>query len=94
MLTRAALENDNFLEVFSTPSFRTTSNSTHDEGLVLKSTVLTNLPFMYGKSFSIIGRKSGTTLKAGECWVTLGKIGDKEYISVVMGSKISSIDNL
>lgn len=93
-LTRAALKNGHFQVLFSTPSFRTTSTHAHPEGLMLKSTVLTNLPSMEAFSFSIIGGKSGTTSNAGECWVTLGRIENKEYISVVMGAKIKDFKQL
>lgn len=94
LLVSEALDNEHFRVLFTTPKFRTSATSVHPEGLLLRSTVLTNLPKMANSSFSIIGGKSGTTLSAGECWVTLGEIKGKEYISVVMGSPINNFKDL
>lgn len=94
LLVSKALDNGHFRVLFTTPTFRTSTTSVHPEGLLLSSTVLTNLPEMTNTSFSIAGGKSGTTLDAGECWATLGEINGKEYISVVMGAQIDSFKSL
>lgn len=86
-----ALDNNNFRAIFTKRTFQTTSTADHPKGVLLKSTVLTSLDNSNQSGFQIIGGKSGTTYEAGQCWATLGVIGDREYITVVMGAPLQDI---
>ena len=88
-----ALDNGDFRAIFTRPSFQTSPTLDHPDGIVLKSTVLSKLEGIDQAGFRIIGGKSGTTSKSGQCWISLGLKEDKEYIVVVMGSKLKDINN-
>lgn len=90
-LLEYALDNSHFKEIFTTETFQTTSTLDHPNGILLKSTVLTALYEDDEKGFKIIGGKSGTTDEAGQCWATLGLVGGREYISIVMGAPLGDI---
>ena len=86
-----ALDNRDFKAIFTNETFKTTSTVDHQEGIILSSTVLSNLLEVKQEGFKILGGKSGTTEKAGECWATLGIKDGREYICIVMGSPIEDI---
>lgn len=88
-----ALDNNDFRVIFTKEMFTTTSTLDHPEGIPLKSTVLTTLSADEQNGFQITGGKSGTTYEAGQCWATLGVVGDREYISIVMGAPLEDISN-
>ncbi len=88
-----ALNNGDFRAIFTKSTFKTTPTTEHPNGIFLKSTVLSKLEGINQETFKIIGGKSGTTYKAGECWATLGIKEGREYICVVMGSPIDDIHN-
>ena len=88
-----ALTNGDFRAIFTKKTFKTTSTPEHPNGITLKSTVLSKLKGVSQEGFEIIGGKSGTTYKAGECWATLGIKDGREYICVVMGAPIDDIYN-
>ncbi len=88
-----ALDNNNFRAIFTKREFQTTFTADHPQGVLLKSTVLTSLDNSNQNGFQIIGGKSGTTYEAGQCWATLGMIGDREYITIVMGAPLKNISN-
>ena len=93
LLLDYALQNGDFRAIFMKPNFTTTSTLDHPEGIHLTSTVLSKLPHGEIKDFEIIGGKSGTTIKAGQCWAVLGTKNGKEYITIVMGAKLDDISN-
>ncbi|WP_153723029.1 D-alanyl-D-alanine carboxypeptidase family protein [Sporosarcina cascadiensis] len=86
-----ALENNNFRAIFTKETFQTSSTPDHPKGVLLQSTVLASLDKANQTGFEIIGGKSGTTYEAGQCWATLGLIGDREYITIVMGAPLENI---
>lgn len=88
-----ALDNGHFKAVFTKETFQTTSTSDHPDGILLKSTVLTQLNKEEQSGFEIIGGKSGTTYDAGQCWATLGLVADREYINIVMGAPLEDISH-
>ncbi len=88
-----ALENENFKEIFTEKTFKTTKTLDHPNGILLQSTVLSRLEEIPQKGFEIMGGKSGTTSKAGQCWATLGIKGGQEYICIVMGAPLNDISN-
>lgn len=93
LLLDYALQNGDFRAIFTKPNFKTTSTPDHPDGIHLKSTVLSRLPHGEMKNFEIIGGKSGTTVKAGQCWAVIGTKNGKEYITIVMGAKLNDISN-
>lgn len=93
LLLDYALQNGDFRAIFTKPNFTTTSTLDHPEGIRLTSTVLSKLPYGEMKDFKIIGGKSGTTIKAGQCWAVIGTKNGKEYITVVMGAELNDISN-
>lgn len=88
-----ALNNNDFRAIFTKATFTTTATLDHPEGVTLKSTVLMALDQAEQQGFQIIGGKSGTTYEAGQCWATLGVIGDREYISIVMGAPLENVSH-
>ena len=88
-----ALENGDFRAIFTKKEFVTTKTLDHPNGIVLKSTVLSRLDDIHQDGFEIIGGKSGTTSKAGQCWATLGIKNNQEYICIVMGAPLDDISN-
>lgn len=86
-----ALNNDDFRAIFTSKTFTTTKTPDHPEGIVLESTVLSELIEVKQRDFEIIGGKSGTTYEAGQCWITLGVKNNREYITVVMGAPLIDI---
>lgn len=86
-----ALNNNDFRAIFTKASFTTTPTLDHPTGVTLKSTVLMALDAAEQRGFQIIGGKSGTTYEAGQCWATLGVVGDREYISIVMGAPLENV---
>ncbi|MBA4700672.1 MAG: D-alanyl-D-alanine carboxypeptidase [Ruminococcus sp.] len=88
-----ALDNGHFKAIITKETFQTTSTPDHPDGLLLKSTVLKFLNKEEQNGFEIIGGKSGTTSEAGQCWATLGLVGNHEYISIVMGAPLEDIND-
>lgn len=88
-----ALDNRDFKAIFTKKTFKTSATLDHPDGIQLHSTVLSNLEDIEQKGFEIIGGKSGTTEKAGECWATLGVKDGREYICIVMGAPIDDVSN-
>lgn len=86
-----ALNNSDFKAIFTSKTFTTTQTPDHPEGIVLESTVLSELDNVEQNDFQIIGGKSGTTYEAGQCWITLGIKNNHEYITVVMGAPLIDI---
>ena len=92
-LLDAALENGDFRAIFTKKSFKTTATADHPKGIALTSTVLAQLEGREEGGFKILGGKSGTTEKAGQCWATLGEKGGQEYIVIAMGAPLKKISN-
>lgn len=93
LLLDYALDNGHFRAIFTSDSFQTTSTLDHPDGINLQSTVLSKLHGVSQDGFEIIGGKSGTTYKAGQCWATLAVKNDLEYIAIVMGSDLQDLSN-
>lgn len=93
MLLKYALQNENYRAVFTRKEYTSTPTADHPDGVYMKSTVFEKLDQYQEEGSEIIGGKSGTTEKAGQCWATLSVKNGKEYIIVVMGSPYEDIDN-
>lgn len=81
-----ALDNELFKEVFTSLNYQTISTPQHPDGIILESTVLSELLDFTGSDYEIIGGKSGTTIEAGKNWATLSKRNNVEYIAIFMGA--------
>ena len=93
MLLKYALQNEDYRAIFTRKEYNSTSTADHPDGVYMQSTVFKKLYEYEENGFEIIGGKSGTTDKAGQCWATLSVKNGKEYIIVVMGSPYEDIDN-
>ena len=85
-LLNYALTNETFRLLFETPVYTTSS------GLTFESTMFKNLPQTELNQGRIIGGRTGFTLEAGRCLISLAKINDKEYI-LVTGGAINTPEN-
>ena len=91
---KAALQDENFRAIFTTPDYLSTPTYTHPQGLYMKSTVLSTIDPEMENGFTILGGKSGSTPKAGLCWATLAEKNGNEYIIIVMGAPFDDRDSL
>lgn len=89
-----ALNNGHFRAIFTKRTHLTTATLEHPDGILLESTVLSKLNDLEDRHFEIIGGKSGTTFEAGQCWATLGLVGNKEYLAIVMGAPFDDFNEL
>lgn len=85
-LFKEGLKNPKFRQIISTKEFRTHPTTSHPEGVLLKHTILSLLTPEMENGFKILGGKSGSTNKAGLCWVTLGEVHGKEYLVITLGA--------
>lgn len=90
MLIKSSLKDGNFRAIFTKEKYTSSRTKNHPNGVNMHSTVLRKLNRKNLEKFTIIGGKSGTTKKAGRCWVTLAVKNKKEYIVVVMGAAIDN----
>lgn len=92
-LTEATLQNGHFRVLFTTSTFTTSNTSVHPSGIRLEHSVLSKVNLAPGSDFRILGGKSGTTKKAGLCWVVLAEKAGKQYVIVTMGCPYDDINN-
>lgn len=92
-LLNYALNNESFRAVFTSKTFLTSETMDHPEGILLESTVLSQLNDETSEGFEVIGGKSGTTYEAGQCWATLGVVEEEEYICIVMGAPLKNLSH-
>ena len=81
-----ALTKETFRLLFEAPVYTTSS------GLTFESTLFKNLPQTELTNGLIIGGRTGFTLEAGRCLISLAKINGKEYI-LVTGGAINTPEN-
>lgn len=93
ILLKYALTNEDFRAIFTKKEFVSTPTAEHPDGVYMQSSVFRKLSDYNEDGFEIIGGKSGTTDKAGQCWATLSLKNEKEYIVLVMGSPYEDINN-
>lgn len=94
MLLNYVLQDGDFRAIFTKKNHLTTSTIDHPDGILLASTVLAELDGEESALFEIIGGKSGTTYEAGQCWATLGIVGEREYLAIVMGAPFKDFSEL
>ena len=90
LIFNAAIQNDTFLQIASTPTY--TATYTHADGSAASEEYVTTDEFLDGTydaptGITLLAGKTGTTTEAGCCLVLLSKGADgNRYISVVMDS--------
>lgn len=78
---------DTFLSIINTPSY--TATYTNKNGKEIQKTFTTTNRYLNGKTdliegLDIIGGKTGTTFKAGNCLILLSKDKKAQYISLIL----------
>ncbi|MDO5301902.1 MAG: hypothetical protein Q4E76_05345 [Tissierellia bacterium] len=80
-----ALADGDFRALITTKNYQTTRTLDHPEGIVLTSTVLGAVEGEELGQLTLLGGKSGFTEASGQCWGSLWRKGQGEYIVVVLG---------
>lgn len=93
ILLKEALNDGDFRAIFTKREYTSTSTLDHPQGLYMASTVFEKLKDHSQDGFEIIGGKSGTTDKAGQCWAILAVKNGKEYLVITMGSDVNDLEN-
>ena len=89
----AAMEHDLFLEIISTPSYTAAATNLSKERFFFNTNGLISNLYYSGHVYDkCIGGKTGSTDEAGRCLVSSAVDGDKQMVSVIMGSGPIEID--
>jgi D-alanyl-D-alanine carboxypeptidase (penicillin-binding protein 5/6) len=89
----AAMEHDLFLEIISTPSYTAAATNISKERFFFNTNGLISNLYYSGHVYDkCIGGKTGSTDEAGRCLVSSAVDGDKQMVSVIMGSGPIEID--
>lgn len=86
ILLRAAVQNETFRTVLTTPSYVSTATEVHPDGLSMTSTLLGKLDGSELPDGRILGGKTGYTSEAGLCLASLAEVSGKEYLLVTLGA--------
>lgn len=86
VLLDAALDREDFREIFTVMSWRTSPSNFHPSGMVLKSTLYNYRDDLQLEEGEFLGGKTGHTSRAGLCLASLARIKGKEYILVTAGA--------
>lgn len=87
VLLSYALKNKTFKEIFTSSRYSTAPTNKHPGGITFKSTMFKNLESPVFEGGSILGGKTGYTVKAGLCLASLAEKNGKEYILVTAGAR-------
>ena len=80
-LVQYALRNETFKELFMAETHRAAN------GILLESTLFSRIPTTIVEGGEIIGGKTGFTIPAGRCLVSLAEINGKQYILVTAAAE-------
>ena len=85
-----AISDPRCAEVLSTARYQTAGNTKHENGIILKSTVLSRISgdelIQIGCPVTVLGGKTGFTDEAGQCLATWAQdTAGKQYICVILG---------
>lgn len=86
LLLNAALDNEQFRNIFCSISYQVPSTNIRPNGFVLNSTLSPYGEQMKLSNGIILGGKTGYTSKAGLCLASLAEISGKEYILITGGA--------
>lgn len=91
-ITEAALENDNFRDVFSAKEYTISETNKSDARTIQTSNLM-----MSGKKYQddrVTGGKSGNTKEGGRCLTVTAQSGDMDVLCIVMGAKATYVDDV
>jgi len=93
LMFMAAMEHDFFLEIIATPSYTAAATNISKERFFFNTNGLISNLYYSGHVYDkCIGGKTGSTDQAGRCLVSSAVDGDKQMVSVIMGSGPVEID--
>ena len=95
LLLRYCMDNELFVQVFSTPEYIASPVNSHPYGIVMTSTVFKSNS-VYGIEIpGLVGGKTGFTYEAGKCLATWVKVEGKTFIIVTgaAGYDMYGVDN-
>ena len=88
-----AMEHDLFLEIIATPSYTAAATNISKERFFFNTNGLISNLYYSGHVYDkCIGGKTGSTDEAGRCLVSSAVDGDKQMVSVIMGSGPVEVD--
>jgi len=82
VLLKYALNNQDFLDVFTSSSYCTSSTVQHPDGFTMQSTLFNNLESSAVNGGEILGGKTGYTQEAQLCLASLASVNHSRYILV------------
>ena len=87
-LVRAACQDPDFYAVFSAPTYVSTENENHPEGVYMENSVIRaeRVYELMPRSCSIVAGKSGITDDAGRCWASIIRKNNVDYIAITLGA--------
>ena len=86
VLLQYALQNSDFLEIFTAHSYSVAPTAQHPEGFTFYSTMFQSLGDASVTGGEILGGKTGYTEEAGLCLASLAQVNGREYILVTAGA--------
>lgn len=89
-MTRLAMDDEDFKEVFTKDSFTTITTAEHPEGITWQYSVLNFMESFDNPGFEILGGKTGYTEEAGLCLASIARVEGREYILVTLGAPFLS----
>ena len=93
LMFMAAMEHDLFLEIIATPSYTAAATNISKERFFFNTNGLISSLYYSGHVYDkCIGGKTGSTDEAGRCLVSSAVDGDKQMVSVIMGSGPIEVD--
>lgn len=87
VLLSYTLKNKTFKEIFTSSRYSTAPTNKHPGGITFKSTLFKNLESPVFEGGSILGGKTGYTVKAGLCLASLAEKNGRDYILVTAGAR-------
>lgn len=87
-LLRIALQDGDFRAILTKMHYTSTKTRNYPKGITMTSTVLQHFEGHEVSGWTLLGGKTGTTMKAGLCLASLCEKKGHEYIVVVMGVPI------
>lgn len=87
ILVKYALNNPDFYQIFTSPTYTSTSTDAHPQGLVMQSTLFEKLGGQTLAQGQILGGKTGYTEPAGLCLASIAEIKGRRYLLITAGSQ-------
>ncbi len=85
ILLNYALKNSEFKSIFTTPDYYTTTDY-HTDGIMLSSTMFSQMDYYSFEGGEFLGGKTGYTSEAGYCLASLAEVSGEEYTLITVGA--------